>query len=115
MIIGSQQREGLISPVWESGDTDTWAPSGATFVTRGPWSGSLVFTGLAGESLYRLIFDPDDPTRPRTLERYLVHQYGRLRDVAEGPDGALYLITSNRDGYGDAGTEDDRLLRVIVR
>ena len=37
------------------------APSGATFVTSGPRAGSLVFAGLCGESLYRVVLDPADP------------------------------------------------------
>jgi aldose sugar dehydrogenase len=39
-------------------------------------------------------------------------EYGRLRTVVEGPDGALYLLTSNRDGRGDARRGDDRILRL---
>ena len=39
-------------------------------------------------------------------------EYGRLRDVAVGPDGAVYLATSNRDGRGSPADEDDRILRI---
>jgi len=45
---------------------------------------------------------------------YLEGEYGRLRTVVQGPDGALYLLTSNRDGRGDPAPSDDRLLRVEV-
>ena len=41
--------------------------------------------------------------------------YGRLRHVEQGPDGALYLLTSNRDGRapGEFPREgDDRLVRI---
>lgn len=114
-IRGDQMREGMVSPVLHSGDSETWAPGGATFVTRGPWSGSLLFTGLRGQSLYRIVFDPKNPRKVATFERLFVREYGRLRDIAEGPDGALYLLTSNRDGRGRPAADDDRVLRVTVK
>jgi aldose sugar dehydrogenase len=40
-------------------------------------------------------------------------QYGRIRDVAEGPDGAIYFSTSNRDGRGNPASDDDRILRLV--
>ena len=44
----------------------------------------------------------------------LVHGvYGRLRDVVSGPDGALYVATSNRDGRGRPRPGDDRILRIV--
>jgi glucose/arabinose dehydrogenase len=45
-------------------------------------------------------------------EALLQHRYGRLRTVVEGPDGALYVLTSNRDGRGTPHAGDDRILRV---
>ena len=39
-------------------------------------------------------------------------QYGRLRDVAEGPDGAIYILTSNGDGRGNLPPDGDRVLRL---
>ena len=39
---------------------------------------------------------------------------GRLRDVVAGPDGALYLLTSNRDGRGDPRPGDDRIYRLVI-
>jgi glucose/arabinose dehydrogenase len=38
---------------------------------------------------------------------------GRIRDVAQGPDGYIYLCTSNRDGRGDPGDEDDLIVRIL--
>ena len=113
-ITGSQTAQGMVSPILHSGDNVTWAPSGATFVTRGPWAGSLLFTGLRGQSLYRLVLDANDPRQVVALERLFEGQFGRLRDVAEGPDDALYLLTSNRDGRGNPAPDDDRVLRVVV-
>lgn len=37
----------------------------------------------------------------------------RRMGVVEGPDGALHLMTSNRDGRGDPARGDDRILRVV--
>ena len=59
-----------------------------------------MFANLSGEQLRRLSFDGDKVTGNEAL---LEGDYGRLRDVAEGPDGALYVLTSNRDGRGDPG------------
>jgi glucose/arabinose dehydrogenase len=114
---GDQAAAGTIPPIIHSGPTSatTWAPGGAAFVSNGPWAGSLVFVGLRGQSLYRMTLDPQNPARMTSFERLLQGDYGRLRDVVEGPDGALYVATSNRDGRGSPGASDDRLLRIRVR
>jgi glucose/arabinose dehydrogenase len=112
VIMGDQKRDGMISPVIHSGNDTTWAPSGATFVTSGPWAGSLVFAGLRGQSLYRLTLDPNDPRKVQGFQALLERKYGRLRDVTEGPDGALYVLTSNGDGRGNLPPEGDLVLRL---
>ena len=88
---------------------DVISPSGATFVTKGAWKGDFLFANLGGEQLRRLSLDGDKVTRNDAL---LEGEYGRLRDVAEGPDGALYVLTSNRDGRGDPKDDDDRILKL---
>jgi aldose sugar dehydrogenase len=89
---------------------DVISPSGATFVTGdSSWKGDFVFANLGGEQLRRLSFDGDEVTRNEAL---LEGEYGRLRDVQQGPDGALYILTSNRDGRGDPGDDDDRILKL---
>lgn len=113
VIQGDQTREGMESPVIHSG-TDTWAPAGAAFVTGGPWDGSLLFTGLRGRSLYRVTLDPSDPGNVLDFDSYLDNQYGRLRNVVQGPDGAIYLLTNNRDGRGSPMPGDDKILRLTV-
>lgn len=110
-VEGEEERTGYTAPVLQSGE-ETWAPSGAEYVQSGPWEGSILFTGLAGESLHRVEFDPEDPGRVTGHREYLEGEYGRLRAVEQGPDGALYVLTSNRDGRGDPAPEDDRLLKV---
>lgn len=115
-VIGDQLAEGTIPPLLHSGTSreTTWAPGGATFVRSGPWAGSLVFVGLRGQSLYRLTLDPANPAGVLGVERHFQGEYGRLREVVEGPDGALYLTTSNRDGRGQPQAGDDRVLRLLV-
>jgi glucose/arabinose dehydrogenase len=43
----------------------------------------------------------------------VVKDYGRIRDVAEGPDGYIYFSTSNRDGRGKPTEDDDRIMRLV--
>lgn len=114
LIIGDGTAEGMETPVIQSGMSETWAPGGATFVAGTSWDGSLVFTGLRGQTLYRLTLDETDPRRVISLEKYFSGEYGRLRDVAQGPDGALYVLTNNRDGRGSPAQDDDRILRVTL-
>jgi glucose/arabinose dehydrogenase len=114
---GDQMAEGTVPPLLHSGPNSNtvWAPGGATFVTSGPWAGSLVFVALRGESLNRVTLDPANLQSVVGLEQYFKGQYGRLRDVVEGPDGALYFSTSNKDGRGRPKDGDDQLLRLTVR
>lgn len=114
-ITGDQTRAGMISPILQSGANETWAPSGAAFVTRGPWEGSFLFAGLLGESLYRVTLDKNDPRKVAQFERLLRRQFGRLRDVYEAPDGAIYILTSNRDGRGRPAADDDRVLKLTFK
>lgn len=110
-IEGDEQAPGYETPIFQSGD-ETWAPSGAEYVEQGPWEGGILFTGLQSESLHRVETDPENPGEVSAHREYLEDEYGRLRTVEQGPDGALYVLTSNRDGRGDPAPEDDRLLKV---
>ena len=66
----------------------------------------LLFAALRGEQLRRVKLDGGD----RDGERGLFEgDFGRLRTVVEGPDGALYLLTNNTDGRGSPREGDDRV------
>jgi hypothetical protein len=79
------------------------------------WSG-IAYTGgylwlaaLEGERLWRINVDGVEAT---DAQDYLGQRYGRLRLVALGPEGRLWLGTSNHDGDGDPGPGDDQLLVI---
>lgn len=108
-VVGYSQDQRFVSPILES-EEDTWAPSGAGFATRGTWRGVLFFAALRGQALHYVDFRQDGQVLRHGL--LLKNRFGRLRDVVEGPDGALYILTTNRDGRGAPAPDDDRLLRV---
>jgi glucose/arabinose dehydrogenase len=73
------------------------APGGISFYTGKlfpAWNGNLFVAALAGKHLARLVLQGD---RVIGEERLLVELDTRIRDVKEGPDGALYVLT-DRDG-----------------
>jgi len=91
-------------------------PAGASFYESDvipKWNGNFFFTSLGARHLQRVILDPCD--RVGAIEWLFAGPYGRLRDVVEGPDGYLYFTTSNRDGRGLPGIDDDRILRIVPR
>ena len=101
-IRGDESRPGMQSPVMQSGPV-TWAPSGLAFL-----EGSLWFGGLRSQSLFEVRMAGGT----MTLRQHLERQYGRLRAAVAGPDGYLYVTTSNRDGRGLPVAEDDQVLKI---
>lgn len=103
-------RAGLESPLLEY--TPACAPASGAFY-RGSafpqFKGNFFFGCLRGERLIRVVLDG----RRVVSQEDLVKDYGRIRDVAEGPDGFLYFSTSNRDGRGKPASDDDRIMRLV--
>ena len=98
------QKEGMEQPVyyWDP----VIAPSGMTFYTgdRYPgWKGSAFVGGMGSRALVRLTIENGRVTRE---ERYLGDLGARIRDVQQGPDGLLYLVTDDANG---------RVLRVVPK
>jgi len=100
-IQGNEKRDGMVTPVINSGPTTTWAPSGALF-----YKGSIFFAGLRGESLYQ--YD----IRSGALKERFKNEFGRLRTVVLGPDDYFYILTNNTDGRGTPKQGDDKIIKV---
>lgn len=95
--------------------TPTIAPAGAVFYDADAipaWRGSFLFVTLKDADLRRLAPADDDFTEVAEETVLFDGEFGRLRAARVGPDGLLYLATSNRDGRGRPDSEDDRILRV---
>jgi glucose/arabinose dehydrogenase len=74
------------------------APSGMVFYTGDAfpdWKGSILIGSLTPGLLVRLALKDGQVARE---ERYLGDLRERIRDVQQGPDGFIYLVTDNRDG-----------------
>lgn len=115
-VYGCGRAEGLVTPVltWS-----TAAPPGGAALYRGndfpAWKGSLLVGVLGGRHLHRVAFDAQH--RRTAHEVYLEGEppagLGRIREVLSGPDGQLYLTTSNCDGRGDCPPDKDRVVRLV--
>ena len=70
---------------------------------------SLIMATLRGANLYKLDLSQDS----LLSQKGILSGVGRIRDVSEGPDGYLYIISSNTDGKGFPDKTDDKLIRIL--
>ena len=97
-------KDGMEQPVyyWDP----VIAPSGMVFYTGDKfpeWRNNIFVGGLTSNALVRLVLENG---RVAKEERFLHDLHERIRDVQQGPDGYLYVITDNGNG---------RILRVMPR
>ena len=95
-----------VPAVWSSGDS-TEAVSGATFLTGPQWGeldGMLAVPALKGSKLLLYRLEPNGAVQEALIPPELDGAHGRLRAARQGPDGDLYVTTSNG--------EDDQVLRI---
>ncbi len=108
-VIGMANDSRFVNPIYQTGDI-TWAPSGATFYTSDKipqFKGKFLVATLMGQGLEVITLDKDD--KVVSTQKLFDGTFGRLRDVVQGPDGSLYLLTSN----GGGGTANDKIIQVV--
>lgn len=94
---------------WQSGET-TEAVCAAAFLEGDQWgklNGTLVITALKGAKLLLLTLTDAGDVASVAIPKEFNNKYGRLRAARSGPDGALYITTTNGS--------DDKLLRVTPK
>ncbi len=110
-ISHNMTRKGMETPIVEY--SPAVAPASGMFY-RGDlfpeFKGNVLFGALKGQMIVRIVLDG---RKIVSQDKLLEKEYGRIREIAEGLDGAIYFSTSNRDGRGDPSKEDDRILRIV--
>ncbi len=120
--VGAPEIKPYIDPliVWKH----TTPPSGITFYNGKllpHLKADLFVATLGSEALIRIRLKRNKNLFSVTeIERWFAKGYshgefGRLRDVVQGPDGALYFLTNNRDGRGNPRQGDDQIYRIIPK
>ena len=102
---------GMESPILEY--TPACAPASGMFyrgATFPQFKNNFFFGCLVGTRIIRVVLNGRQVVSQEDL---LKGRYGRIRDIAEGPDGFIYFSTSNRDGRGTPAKDDDRILRLV--
>lgn len=110
-IYGNRTQAGLEPPLLEY--SPACAPASAMFYDGDAFpafKGNFFFGCLRGTRLIRVVLDG---RRVVSQENLLSGTYGRIREVANGPDGYIYFSTSNRDGRGRPAKDDDKIMRLV--
>lgn len=117
LVSGLRDDNRFVKPLLEW--TPALAPAGLAIcnVKGSPWFGDLFVGGMRGRQLRRIkVAQTNAGWRVVEEEPLFQNEFGRIRAVAMGKDGALYFATSNRDGDGKdlklAAANDDRLFRL---
>lgn len=111
----TESKEGMISPVLEY--TPAIAPASGMFYTSDalPFFKNNYFFGcLRGNGIMRVVVDEKDPAKIISDEMLKDVTVGRVREITQGPDGAIYFSTSNMDGRGKPRDGDDKIYKIIA-
>ncbi len=92
--------------VWPTSEA---SPSGIAVA-----GGSVWMAALRGQRLWQIPLTGTGDSPTGEPKAWFAGEYGRLRTVAVGPDGSLWLMTNNTDGRGNARDGDDRILRISL-
>jgi len=69
---------------------------------------TMILASQKATNLFQVEINDNDVNLERILSGV-----GRIRDVAQGPDGYVYIITTNTDGKAFPAVDDDKLLRIL--
>jgi aldose sugar dehydrogenase len=111
LVSHEKSREGLESP--KIVFTPAVAPAAGTFYKSDKipeFKNNFFFATLKGEAIYRTKFS-ENGQEISSYEKLPGINFGRIREIVEGPDGALYFTTSNTDGRGTVRENDDKIYR----
>jgi glucose/arabinose dehydrogenase len=114
IVIGSPHQKQFMDPVIHTGPL-TWAPSGMCFYTGDQFpslKNKLLIATLRGRHLRVLGFREPEYDKVNVTWSLYKDKIGRIRDVIMGPDGYIYLCTSNRDGRGEPFEGNDFIYRI---
>jgi len=115
LYVGKENDPNYVDPIIDS-DDETWAPSGITFYKSGKieaFKDSLLIANLRGQHLRVIKLKPPNFDEVIDQKVFFLNQFGRIRQVVEGEDGSLYLLTSNRDGrYPNPAPDDDKIIKI---
>ena len=116
LVSHKNSMDGMISPVLEF--TPAIAPASGMFYKSDSilqFKNNYFFGCLRGSGIMRVITDKSDPEKVISFGKMDDVNFGRIREIAEGPDGAIYFSTSNRDGRGKIREGDDKIYRIIKK
>ena len=114
VVSHKENKEGMLSPVLEY--TPAIAPASGIFYRSDSipeFKNNFFFGCLRGSGMMRVVVDKNDPLKIISNELMPEVNYGRIREVTEGPDGAIYFSTSNRDGRGSVRDGDDKIYKIV--
>lgn len=116
VVSHQESKEGMISPLIEF--TPAIAPASGMFYTSDSlpqFKNNFLFGCLRGSGIMRVIIDESDHEKIISAEMMPDIDFGRIREVMQGPDGAIYFSTSNRDGRGSVRDGDDKIYKIVKR
>ncbi|HLT23585.1 MAG TPA: PQQ-dependent sugar dehydrogenase [Ignavibacteria bacterium] len=116
IVSHENSKEGMIDPVLVF--TPAEAPASGMFYSGDllpQFKNNFFFGSLRGRGIVRVEVNPDDPSKVTSYEKMSNINYGRIRDITQGPDGAIYFATSNQDGRGNPAPGDDKIYRITAK
>ena len=104
----TQNNDNFVNPL-ECFDPEL-EPGGIIFYSgdKLDFDNKMILASQKATNLFIVEINDDDANLERILSGV-----GRIRDVAQGPDGYVYIITTNTDGKAFPAPDDDKLLRIL--